>query len=229
MQVLLKSSIIKNMLRKNFLFVGGVAAVVAISGCMTLDPYTDQKQVSDTTIGVAAGAIGGALIGQMAGGDTQSTLIGAGIGAAVGGAVGNYMDKQNAELRETLRGSGVRVVRVGKDIRLVMPGDITFEHNRSDIRANFYSVLNSVALVLKKFDRTNIKIAGYASRVGDDMYNQELSERRADAVLQYLSAQGVDANRMVAVGYGSRFPVASNATSEGQAQNRRVEITIHQI
>ncbi len=210
-------------------FVGAAVVVFALPGCMTLDPYTDQKQVSDTTIGVTAGAIGGALVGQMAGQDTKSTLIGAGIGAVVGGAVGNYMDQQNTALRETLRGSGVRVIRVGRDIRLVMPGDITFEHNRADIRTNFYSILNNVALVLKKFDHTNIKIAGYASRVGDDMYNQELSEQRANAVFQYLSSQGVDVNRMVAVGYGSRFPIASNATTEGQAKNRRVEITIHQI
>jgi outer membrane protein OmpA-like peptidoglycan-associated protein len=203
--------------------------VVALSGCTTLNPYTGEKEVSDTSIGTGAGAAGGALVGGLIGHNAESALIGAGIGAVLGGVTGNYMDRQNDELRAQLQGTGVQVARVGKDIRLIMPGDITFENDRSDIRANFYNTLNSVAIVLKKFNNSTIKVAGFASSTGEAMHNQELSESRAQAVANYLIAQKIDQNRVMAVGYGARYPIANNATKAGQAQNRRVEITIHKL
>ncbi|MCL5260166.1 MAG: OmpA family protein [Gammaproteobacteria bacterium] len=200
-----------------------------LSGCSTQNPYTGESELSKTAVGTGVGALGGALVGQMIGHDTASTLIGAGIGAAVGGVAGNYMDRQTAELRQYLQSSGVQVAREGNDIRLIMPGDITFENDRADIRSEFYNTLNAVAIVLKKFNKTNVKVVGYASSTGSAAHNQELSERRAQAVANYLASQGVNQNRLVSLGYGARFPVASNKTREGQAQNRRVEITIHQI
>ncbi len=206
-----------------------LASTFIVGGCTTTNPYTGEQEISKTAIGSGVGALSGALAGQLIGGDTKSTLIGAGLGAAVGGVTGNYMDRQDAELRDQLQGTGVQIVRVGKDIRLIMPGDITFENDRADIRSNFYDTLNSVGLVLKKFNKTTVKVAGYASNTGSAMYNQELSERRAQAVANYLVAQGVHSNRTMSVGYGARFPVATNATVEGQARNRRVEITIHQL
>lgn len=211
------------------LTVGGLFLTLTLSGCTTVNPYTGETEVSKTGVGAGVGALGGALAGQLIGGDTKSTLIGAGLGAAIGGIAGNYMDRQDAELRAKLQGTGVQVMRVGKDIRLIMPGDITFENNRSDIRSGFYNTLNSVAIVLAKFNKSTVKVAGYASITGEAMHNQELSESRAHAVASYLIAQGVDANRVMAIGYGARYPVANNATSEGQACNRRVEITIHQL
>jgi len=200
-----------------------------LSGCTTLNPYTGEKEISDTSIGTGAGAVGGALVGGLIGHNAESALIGAGIGAVLGGVTGNYMDRQNDELRAQLQGTGVQIARVGKDIRLIMPGDITFENDRSDIRANFYNTLNSVAIVLKKFDNSTIKVAGFASSTGNAMHNQELSESRARSVADYLIAQKIDQNRVMAVGYGARYPIANNATKEGQAKNRRVEITIHQL
>jgi outer membrane protein OmpA-like peptidoglycan-associated protein len=200
-----------------------------LSGCTTTNPYTGETEVSKTAIGTGVGALGGALVGQLVGGNTASTLVGAGIGAAVGGITGNYMDRQNAELRAQLQGTGIQVARVGKDIRLIMPGDITFENDRADIRSNFYNTLNSVAIVLNKFNKTTVKVAGFASSTGSAMHNQELSESRARAVADYLIAQQIDPNRLMAVGYGARYPVATNSTLEGQARNRRVEITIHQL
>jgi outer membrane protein OmpA-like peptidoglycan-associated protein len=198
-------------------------------GCTTLNPYTGEKEVSDTAIGTGIGAGVGALAGQLIGGNTAGTLIGAGIGAVAGGAIGNYMDRQNDELRQQLVGTGVQVVRSGKDIRLIMPGDITFENDRADIRSNFYNTLNSVAIVLKKFNNTTVKIAGYASSTGTAEHNQELSEARARSVADYFMSRKIDPNRLMAVGYGERYPVASNDTKAGQAKNRRVEITIHQL
>ncbi|EKD45630.1 MAG: hypothetical protein ACD_69C00202G0002 [uncultured bacterium] len=212
-----------------FVLACSLLGVFMVSGCTTFDPYTGEKEVSKTAIGTGVGAVGGALAGQLIGGNTESTLIGAGLGAIVGGVTGNYMDRQDSELRAQLRGTGVQIARVGKDIRLIMPGDITFENDRSDIRSGFYNTLNSVAIVLNKFNKTTVKVAGYASSTGEAMHNQELSEQRARSVADYLIAQRVDANRLMSIGYGARFPVASNATKEGQARNRRVEITIHQL
>lgn len=200
-----------------------------LGGCTTQNAYTGETQLSKTSIGAVGGAGVGALAGQLIGHNTASTLIGAGIGAAVGGVAGNIMDRQEAELRQQLVGSGVQVSRVNGDIRLIMPGDITFENDRADIRTNFYSTLNSVAIVLNKFSKTTVKVAGYASKVGSAEHNQILSEQRAKAVADYLIAQKVDPNRIMAVGYGARNPIASNKTAAGQARNRRVEITIHPL
>lgn len=210
------------------LFVG-LLLISVLTGCTTMNPYTGEKEINDTAIGTGIGAVGGALVGQLIGGDTTSTLVGAGIGAVVGGVAGNYMDRQNNELRAQLQGTGVQVIRHGKDIRLIMPGDITFNNNSSDIRSSFYNTLNSVAIVLKKFNHTTVKVAGFASSTGDAIYNQELSEARARSVANYLIAQKIDPNRLMAVGYGARYPIANNATLAGQAKNRRVEITIHQL
>jgi len=212
-----------------FVLVCSFLGIFMVSGCTTVNPYTGQTEVSKIAVGTGIGAVGGALAGQLLGGSTESTLIGAGIGAAIGGVTGNYMDRQDSELRAQLQGTGVQVVRVGKDIRLIMPGDITFENDRSDIRSGFYNTLNSVAIVLNKFNKSTVKVAGYASSTGEAMHNQELSEQRARSVADYLIAQRVDANRLMSVGYGARFPVASNATRDGQARNRRVEITIHSL
>ena len=212
-----------------FVLVCSFLGIFMVSGCTTVNPYTGQTEVSKTAVGTGVGAIGGALAGQLLGGNTESTLIGAGIGAAIGGVTGNYMDRQDSELRAQLQGTGVQVVRIGKDIRLIMPGDITFENDRSDIRSGFYNTLNSVAIVLNKFNKSTVKVAGYASSTGEAMHNQELSEQRARSVADYLIAQRVDANRLMSVGYGARFPVASNATRDGQSRNRRVEITIHSL
>src|SRR5262249_52494902 len=153
------------------------------------------------------GGIAGALLG---GG--RGALIGAGIGAVAGGAIGNSMDRQDADLRQYLQSSGVQVQRVGNDIRLIMPGDITFANNSANIRSNFYSTLNSIAIVLRKYRHTVIRIAGYTSNTGSYQYNQVLSEQRARAVGSYLIAQGINPNRVSTKGYGKRHPIASNAT-----------------
>lgn len=219
----------KNKMIGKILAVSLLFATFVLSGCTTTNPYTGGTEVSKTAVGTGVGALGGALVGQLVGGSTEATLIGAGLGAAVGGVTGNYMDRQDSELRAQLRGTGVQVARVGRDIRLIMPGDITFENDRADIRPGFYRTLNSVAIVLNKYNKSTVKVAGYASSTGSAMHNQELSERRALAVSDYLIAQKVDPNRIMSIGYGARYPIASNATLEGQARNRRVEITIHQL
>jgi outer membrane protein OmpA-like peptidoglycan-associated protein len=215
--------------------VAVVATVVAtlLTGCYTYEPYSGEKQVSRTTIGAGIGAVAGAAIGMLTGGDARqhrkNALIGAGIGALAGGGAGNYMDRQQAKLREQLQGTGVQVVRKGDDITLVMPGNITFTTNSSDLNPSFDSVLNSVSLVLKEYDKTILEIAGHTDNVGKPEYNQALSERRANSVAQYLESQGVNSQRVITVGAGETKPIAPNTTPEGRQSNRRVELTLEPI
>lgn len=204
-------------------------AVLSLSGCMTANPYTGQREVNKTTIGTGLGALVGAGVGALATRSGEGAAIGAAIGGAAGAAGGYYMDRQADQLRQELAGSGVQVMRQGKDIRLIMPGNITFATNQASLRPEFYRTLNSVAIVLKKFDKTVVRVIGYTDNTGTPMYNQELSERRARSVADYLISQGVNANRFAILGYGERQPIASNDTAEGRQANRRVEITIREI
>ena len=136
------------------------------------------------------------------------------------------MDRQETKLRQQLEGTGVSVTRQGDNLILNMPGDITFEIDRSDIKANFYDVLNSVVLVLKEFEKTSIHITGYTDSTGTFEHNIKLSERRADSVGSYFHAQGIPPARLVTRGRGPQDPVASNDTPDGRTRNRRVELML---
>lgn len=204
-------------------------ATVGLGGCMTYDPYTGEEKVSNATKGSVIGAIGGAAVGAATSSSSdrgKGALIGAASGAAVGGGIGYYMDRQEAQLRQKLEGSGVRVVRNGNEIDLIMPGNITFNTDQSSIRPGFNDTLESVALVLKEFNKTIIQIEGHTDSTGSDSYNQLLSESRASSVRDFLLNQGIESRRTRAVGYGERYPIASNDTASGREQNRRVELTL---
>ena len=203
-----------------------VAATLA--GCQTLDPYTQQPKTSNATQGAGISALAGAVLGAAVskGNRGEGALIGAAVGGAVGGGIGYYMDQQEMLLRQELEGTGVRVERVGDEIRLVMPGNITFATDSDRIAGNFYPVLDSVAKVLLKFDKTAINVDGYTDSTGSFEYNQSLSERRAMSVSNYLSQVGVDRLRISSRGFGERNPIASNDSEGGRAANRRVEIWI---
>jgi outer membrane protein OmpA-like peptidoglycan-associated protein len=213
---------------------GVLAATAALlCGCYTSNPYTGERQVTKTTAGAGIGALAGAVAGMLTGGDARqhrkNALIGAGIGALAGGAAGNYMDRQEGKLRTQLQGTGVSVVRNGNDITLKMPGNITFNTDSAELQSNFYKVLNSVTLVLRQYDKTIVEIAGHTDNTGSSTYNQALSERRANSVAQYLESQGVDSQRVMAVGAGEGHPIAPNSTPEGRQANRRVELTLEPI
>ncbi|MDR6430772.1 OmpA family protein [Brucella pseudogrignonensis] len=201
-----------------------------LAGCTSTDPYTGQEKMSNTAGGAAIGAAVGALGGLMVGGSSRAqrnaVLIGAGIGALGGGAIGNYMDRQESELRNQLQGTGVSVTRNGDQIILNMPSAITFDTDQDQVKSQFYSTLNSVAIVLRKFNQTLVDVYGFTDSTGSASYNQGLSQRRAASVASYLGSQGIDPRRFAVIGYGASQPVASNATPEGRAQNRRVEIQI---
>jgi len=200
------------------------------TGCTT-NPYTGERQASRTAIGAgigaAAGAAGGALIG---GGDrTKRVLIGAGIGALAGGAVGGYMDHQESKLRQQLQGTGVSVTRQGDAIILNMPGNVTFDTGSSAIKPHFFEVLNSVAVVLREYEKTYVDVLGHTDSTGSLSLNMRLSEDRAQSVAQYLASQGVQRERFLVRGVGPNQPMADNSTAEGRTANRRVEIKLTPI
>jgi len=208
-----------------------IAVCCALVGCQTIDPYTQQTKTANATSGAGIGAAAGAVLGAIVskGNRAEGALIGAALGGAVGSGVGYYMDQQEMLLRQELEGTGVRVERIGDEIRLVMPSNITFAVDSERFDNAFYPVLDSVAKVLAKFEKTSINVDGYTDSTGSFEYNQMLSERRAAAVSNYLRQVGVDALRISTRGFGERYPLASNETEEGRAQNRRVEIWIRGI
>ena len=203
---------------------------VALGGCETLDAYTQESKTSSATKGAVVGAIAGAVVGLASGDDAverrQHALIGAGVGALAGGAIGGYMDRQESELRAELQGTGVSVTRIGDNITLNMPGNVTFATNSSDLSPGFFDVLTSVSKVLTEFDQTVVEVAGHSDSTGSDSYNQSLSERRSKTVSQYLYSQGIIDERLISVGLGESYPVADNGAPEGRRLNRRVEITM---
>ena len=198
-----------------------------MAGCTT-DPYTGERQISKTAIGGLIGAASGAAIGAIADEENRGrgAAIGAGVGVLAGGAVGAYMDYQEKKLREKLQGTGVSVKRVGNDIYLNMPGNLTFASAHDEIRSDFYDVLDSVVLVVNEYEKTLIEITGHTDSDGSDAYNQQLSERRANSVAAYFRSRQVVPERLITEGFGERFPVASNDTADGKQQNRRVEIRL---
>ena len=210
-----------------------VIAALTVSGALlttacTTDPYTGQRTINRTAVGILGGAVGGYLLGDLVGGnhDRNAKMIGAGIGAIAGGAVGNYMDQQEAELRRQTAGTGVDVIRTGDELVLRMPAGITFAVDSSALQPGVQGTLNEVARTLASYNQTYIDVLGHTDSTGSDAYNQALSERRAQSVADYLASHGVARARMGIRGYGETQPIASNDTDAGRAQNRRVEIKV---
>lgn len=186
-------------------------------------------QASNTAKGGAVGATAGGAIGAAVGSASDNTAVGAIIGAAIGGTagalIGRRMDKQAEELQEDL--DNAEVERVGEGIKITFDSGLLFDVDSYDLRAATKTNLSEMAATLQKYENTDILIEGHTDSSGSDTYNQTLSEQRANAVTEYLSAQGVVAKRFTTVGYGETQPIASNETSAGRQQNRRVEIAIY--
>lgn len=210
--------------------IGLVTAVTGVSACTTLDAYTREERPAraqrQAVIGAAAGAVAGLITGDSSMERKKRALVGAGLGAIAGASVGAYQDRQEAKLRAELERTGVSVTRIGDNITLNMPGNITFATDSADLNAGFFEVLNSVSLVVNEFNQTVIEVAGHTDSTGAEAYNQQLSERRANAVAAYLRTRSVLADRVITVGMGEGRPVASNDTDAGRQQNRRVELTL---
>jgi outer membrane protein OmpA-like peptidoglycan-associated protein len=212
------------------LLARALIVAVTLTACTTLDPYTREEKTSNVAKGAAIGAVAGAAAGLITGDDSaerkKRALILGGVGAVAGGGVGYYMDQQEMKLRQRLEGTGVSVTRIGDNITLNMPGNVTFDVNSGDVKSQFYPVLDSVGLVLTEFDKTFVEVAGHTDSTGTHEYNQGLSQRRAESVAAYLVSRNIDRQRLITVGGGENYPIASNETDAGRAMNRRVELTI---
>lgn len=213
--------------KRNTCIVALATLSMMAAGCSAPQTQTSKGAVYGTGIGAAAGA----GLGQAIGRSTESTLIGAGIGAAVGGlaggAIGRYMDNQEASMRQQLAGvEGASIQRSANVLAITFKSDVMFDTNSSVLKTGAFDEINRVATVLNQYPETNIRIAGHTDSTGSETYNQQLSERRAQAVKQSLSSRGVNPGRMNAVGFGESQPIADNNTEAGRQINRRVTITI---
>ncbi len=207
------------------LSVLSLAAVIGLTGCVT-DPQTGQQKLNKTAMYGLGGAATCGIIGALTHGSKGARNSAAACGA-IGAGVGAYMDHQEKVLRESLNNSGVEVERVGDQIKLVMPENITFATGSAVLDSKSTDTLGKVANVLSTYTDTTITVAGHTDSTGSDSLNQRLSENRASAVSNFLSSHNVAANRIAVVGYGSRQPIADNGTVEGRAKNRRVEVTLN--
>jgi outer membrane protein OmpA-like peptidoglycan-associated protein len=210
-------------MKKSYVLVAALAVLPLVHACQT---GPSQRVLT----GAAAGAIVGAGAGMIAGGDDKrNAAIGAAVGAVAGAAVGGYMDEQERKLKEATAGTGIEVERQGDQIALTMPSNVTFAVNSATIQPGFYGPLDDVASTLVEYPSTAVDIIGHASSDGADDYNMRLSQERATAVRTYLTGKGVQSVRLNAIGMGETQPVADNATAEGRAANRRVEIILTPI
>ncbi|PBY65998.1 OmpA family protein [Pseudomonas aeruginosa] len=205
-----------------------IISTLSLAGCANLGP-TDQdgsrnQALTWGSIGTIAGAAAGALINKDNRG--KGALIGAGIGGLAGAGYGVYADRQEAELRKATAGTGIEVQRQGDDIKLVMPGAITFQTGSTELSPAAQFNLDKLSSSFKHYGDNNIEVTGHTDSVGSNASNIELSQKRAISVGKYLIAQGIDKNRIQVYGAGPFQPIASNGTEEGRVQNRRVEIKL---
>lgn len=223
-------------MRKQHLFNMGIASLLSLSllaGCATTrdtrdeprqrEPYVTKRDRTwkGGAIGAAAGAAGAVLAGKR---EADEILAGAGIGAVVGASIGAYMDAQQEKLA---RIPGTSVERVDEDTLLVhFENDVLFDVDSAVIDSDGRTTLEDVAQVLDEYPKTAVVVQGHTDSTGSEEHNEQLSERRADSVRNYLARQGVDDDRMTSIGYGEGYPVASNDTESGRQQNRRVDILL---
>lgn len=207
--------------------VAGASLVALVSACGTETAM--QSETQNTAKGAGLGAVGGAVIGSIIAGDDdrgKGAVIGGLAGAALGGVIGNQLDKQAQELQQAMAPSGVIVERRDDRINLVVPGDVTFQTNSSNIDLNSYGTLDQLSRSLMAYPNSKVYVIGHTDNVGSYDYNLQLSQLRANSVATYLANTGIAMERLYTIGKSFTEPKASNATLQGQAQNRRVEIQI---
>ena len=207
------------------LTVAVLAAPLALAGCVT-DPVTGQQSASKTAVYGLGGAAVCGIVGALTHGGKGARNSALACGA-IGAGVGGYMDYQAKKLRESLANTDVKVEQQGNQIKLVMPENVTFATNSATLSANARDALTAASKTLVQYPDTTLTINGHTDNTGSDAINDPLSRNRAQAVASFLQSQGVAGSRLTTAGHGSRQPVASNATPEGRAQNRRVEILIN--
>ncbi len=215
------------------LILPAAALLLILASCETI------KQTSNRDKGVVIGAAGGAVLGGVIGnnvGNKNNTALGAILGAAVGGVaggiIGNKMDKQAEKIKNEI--PGAKVERVGEGIDVTFDENnpdgskmgVYFETNKFNISANSRLALDKLQKIFAEYPETNILIEGHTDDVGTNEYNMSLSQRRADAVGDYLRAAGVAGSRLIVKWYGESQPKVENSTDANRALNRRVQFVI---
>ncbi|QGM26989.1 OmpA family protein [Acinetobacter towneri] len=207
-----------------------VVGAMVLTGCQTTGNNLGGMEYDKTALGTVIGAAAGYGISKGNANTSAQNNRAAAIGAVVGAAAGVYLDNKEKQLRQQMAGTGVEVNRnADGSVGLIMPGNITFDTNKSNIKPNFYSTLDKVAQTLTQDNKSGILVTGYTDSTGNDAINIPLSQARAQSVANYLVSRGVSTSRINAQGHGAANPIASNATAEGREQNRRVEISIYAI
>ncbi|MDF1545852.1 MAG: OmpA family protein [bacterium] len=205
-------------MKRILIYLTILAVALASIGCGM------SKRDKGALIGAATGAVVGGAIGDKAGNTAVGAILGAVVGGAAGAYIGNYMDKQAEEIQRDL--DGATVERVGEGIKITFDSGILFDVNKSELQYAAKANLEKLAVILNKYQDTEVLIEGHTDSDGDAEYNRELSIRRANSVSTHLAGQQVMASRFTIMGYGEDQPVAENVTKEGKALNRRVEIAI---
>ena len=200
-----------------------------LSGCAHMDD-TQRRTGTGAAIGAAAGAVIGAATASK-----KDRGKGAAIGAAAGaalGAGGGYlwskrMQEQQAAMEQATQGTGIEVSQTQDNrLKIEIPSDVSFDSGSATIKPSLRPVLDNLASNLAQHPGTRVTIIGHTDASGSDAVNNPLSLNRAAAVRDYLVPRGVASSRISVDGRGAREPVADNATPQGRAQNRRVEIFI---
>ena len=193
----------------------GVVAAVAVVACASAQ---ENKRAE---IGAGAGAATGALLGGALGGG-KGAIVGAVTGAAAGGAAGHILDRQVAELKA----KDANATRTANGILVKLKEDLLFEVGSDVLKPGAIDELSSLADVLVKYPQDRIQVMGFTDSTGSQAFNEQLSQRRAEAVRKILLSHGLSEAQAVAIGMGEESPVASNATAAGRSKNRRVELHI---
>lgn len=196
-----------------------LSATILLSSCASLN-----KTQKGGAIGVAAGGAMGAVIGKVAGNTGLGAIIGATVGGATGAVIGHQMDKQAAEIAKTV--PDAKVERVGEGIVVEFSSNVLFGFDQSILSNDARVNLDKLVKVLNAYPDTDIEVQGHTDSKGSKLYNQSLSERRANAAAAYLTSQGIAYKRVTIKGFGESMPKYDNALTEGLAQNRRVEFLI---
>lgn len=206
-----------------------LSAAIALAGCTTTDSKTGESKTSDATKGAGLGAAAGALVGAMTSnksGRAKGVITGAAVGAALGGGIGYARDAREKKLREQMADTGVNVEANGQNLKLIIPGNISFPNASAEVVPEFYPVLDKLIVSLREYPDSLVQVTGHTDNIGSFPANQQLSRARARSVAMYIGQHGVSLDRLEVDGKGSARPIADNATVEGRSQNRRVEITI---
>ncbi len=200
------------------------AGPIFLLALLLLHSFSCNRTAQGTAIGAAAGALVGVLI---ADGDdnAKGILIGATVGGIAGAIIGSYMDKHARKLKQDL-GKSAEVERVGESILVTFDSGIMFDVDSYALKASTKANLDKMAETMKEYDKTEIIVMGHTDATGSDEHNQKLSENRAASVSRFLQQNGITAKRVTTKGFGEQKPVASNNTTSGREQNRRVEIAI---